>query len=230
MYLFGALQPGAYRITAEQSGFTKLVHNDVVLNLGGRISMNLPLELGTLSNSIEVTAESETSLAYATGTAGGILTGQKVLELPLPSRDALGLVLTQAGLVGTNFAGAQRVALNITLDGINIQDNRINVGIASTLFTSVDRIEEVRVITSPADAEFGRGSGQILLNLRAGSNEFHGSLFEYNRNTSLTANNWFNNQRGDPREVLVRNQFGARLGGPIKRNKTFFRVFVESCG
>jgi len=84
------------------------------------------------------------------------------------------------------------------------------------------------VITSPADAEFGRGSGQILLNSRAGSNEFHGSLFEYNRNTSLTANNWFNNQPGDPREVLVRNQFGARPGGPIKRNKTFFHFLWES--
>lgn len=109
-----------------------------------------------------------------------------------------------------------------------MQDNRINSGVFTTLFTSVDRIEEVQVVTSPADAEYGRGSGQIILNSRAGTNEFHGSAFEQLRNTSLNANTFFNNLNGLPRNVLIRNQFGARVGGPIRKNQTFFHFLFES--
>ncbi len=124
----------------------------------------------------------------------------------------------------------------MTLDGINIQDNRINVGVSSPIFPSVDRIEEFRVITSPVDAELGRGSGQIQMLTRSGGNEFHGSLFEFHRNTVLTSNTWFNNQRGrnpetgeplSPRNFLIRNQFGGRVGGPLRRNRTFFHVLYE---
>src|SRR5262249_7610873 len=145
---------------------------------------------------------------------GGVINGLRVQELPLPGRDALGLVLTQAGLVGDNFSGARIGTLNVALDGINVMDQRINQGVNSTIFTSVDIIDEVRVITSHADAEYGRGSGQVLLTMKSGGNKYHGSLFESHRNTVLNANNWFNNLRGDERNGLIRNQFGARVGGP----------------
>ena len=140
----------------------------------------------------------------------------------------MSFVYLQAGILGDNFSGARIGTLNITLDGINVQDNRINSGVASPVFTSTDRIEEFRVITSPADAELGRGSGQIQMISRSGTNEFHGSVFETHRNTVLTANTFFNNQRGDPRNFLIRNQFGGRLGGPIVRNRTFFHVLFEA--
>src|SRR5262249_45752384 len=134
------------------------------------------------------------------------------------------LVDTQAGLSvsGDNFAGARIGTLNVALDGVNIMDQRINGGVDSTVFTSVDIIDEVRVVTSPADAEFGRGSGQVLLTMKSGGNAFHGSLFESHRDTVLNDNTWFNNLRGNPRNVLIRNQFGGRISGPIIKNKTFF--------
>lgn len=227
VYLFAALPPGVYRITAEHTGFRRFVYNEVVLEVGARLSLNIPLELGTTAETVEVTAQAETALGYVTSSVGGMVAGRMVTDLPIPARNSLSLVYIQAGVVGDNFSGARIGTLNITLDGINVQDNRINVGVSSPIFTSTDRIEEFRVITSPADAELGRGSGQIQMVSRSGTNEFHGSLFETHRNTVLTANTFFNNQRGDPRNFLIRNQFGGRLGGPILRNRTFFHTVLE---
>src|SRR5207249_1228814 len=92
---------------------------------------------------------------------------------------------------------------------------------------NVDEIEEVRVTTSPVDAELGRGTGQVELLSRSGTNEFHGNVHEFHRNTVLDANNWFNNLRGDPRDTLIWNQFGGGLGGPIRRQRTFFYFTYE---
>jgi hypothetical protein len=251
IYSFPSLLPGAYRMTAEKAGFRRAVYTDVQLELSARITVDFTLEVGQVSEAaVEINATLDTRLAIGTNSVGGVLTGQKVQDLPLPNRDALGLIFTQAGIVGSNISGARIGTLNISRDGVNVQDQRINVGVASTIFTSVDLIQEVRVVTSPADAEFGRGSGQIQMITRSGGNEFHGSLFEAHRNTALNANTWFNNQRGNnpatgrpisPRDVLIRNQFGGRLGGPVYlplfglggnklyngKNRTFFHVLYE---
>jgi len=229
VYVFPSLQPGTYRVTAEKQGFKKVIHNEVVLELYARITLNYSLEVATISeNIVEINAALDTRLAIGNTSVGGVINGQKVQDLPLPNRDALGLVLTQAGIVGENFAGARIGTLNIARDGINVMDQRINQGVGSVIFNSVDLVDEVRVITSPADAEFGRGSGQVLITTKSGTNEFHGSVFESHRNTALTANDFFNNLRGDPRNVLIRNQFGGRLGGPIIKNKTFFFAGYEA--
>jgi hypothetical protein len=237
VYNFPSLQPGKYRVTAEKDGFKKLSYTDVALELSDRVTLNFTLEVGAITSEVvEVNAALDTRLAIGNNSVGGVISGQKVQELPLPNRDALGLVLTQSGINGSNFSGARIGTLNISRDGVNVQDQRINVGLASTIFTSVDLVQEVRVVTSPADAEFGRGSGQVQMITRSGTNEFHGSVFEAHRNTALNANNWFNNQRGlnprtgeevSPRDFLIRNQFGGRLGGPIWKNKTFFHVLFE---
>jgi len=236
VYLFAALPPGGYRVTASHSGFRNVVFRDVVLEVGGRRTLDIQLEISTAAETVEVSADAESSLGYATSSVGGVVTARKVLDLPLTTRDALGLVYIQAGVVGDNFAGARMGTLNIQIDGINVQDARINTGVASTIFPSTDRIEEFRVITSPADAELGRGSGQIQMVTRSGGNQFHGSLFNFHRNTPLNANTWFNNQRGldprtgeliSPRNILIRNQFGGRVGGPILKNRTFFHFLYE---
>src|SRR5207237_28102 len=136
------------------------------------------------------------------------------------------------------FNGARAGALNITIDGTNVRDNFLDQIVFSSraATVSVDRIAEFRIITSPADAEYGRGSGQIQAISRAGTNEFHGSLFEEHRDTNLTSNTWFNNQLGSdpvtgkaiaPRNFLIRNQFGGRAGGPIRNNHTFFNFNYE---
>jgi hypothetical protein len=244
VYVFPALQPGLYQLRAEKTGFRRLVLDDVRLEVGARVQLNLPMRVGDVAEQVEVRADTEGALGYATASVGGMLSGQKVQDLPLPARDALGLVLTQAGMVGDNFAGGRTAALNITLDGLNIQDQRNHQGLGTPVFTSVDRVEELRVVTAPADAEFGRGSGQVQMITRSGTNEFHGSLFEFHRNTALNANTWFNNQRGtdprtgaaiSPRNVLIRNQFGGRVGGPVTipklyngRNKTFFFFLYDA--
>jgi hypothetical protein len=237
IFVFPALQPGPYKLTGEGSQFRKTVMSGITLEVSGRLQVTLRMEVGSVAEAVEVKAESENLLGYSTASVGGMLDGQKLLDLPVPSRDALSLVLTQAGLVGDNFAGGRTGALNISLDGLNIQDQRNHQGLFAPVNTSVDRIEEVRVITAPADAELGRGSGQIQMITRSGTNKFHGSLFEFHRNTILNANTWFNNQRGtdprtgaeiSPRNTLIRNQFGGRIGGPIRKNKTFFHFLYDA--
>ncbi len=233
-YQLPPLAPGRYRVSAETSGFKKFTFTEVNLEVGTRATLDFKLDVGTVTEAVEVKASAET-LQTATATIGGTVSGRQILDLPLPSRDALGLVFTQAGLVGDNFAGARLGALNITFDGINVQDNRINSGVFSPIFQSVDKVAEFRVVTSPADAELGRGSGQIQVISRSGTNEFHGSLFEFHRNTLLNANTWFNNQRGrdasgaeiSPRNILIRNQFGGRVEGPIIKNKLFFAFLAD---
>ncbi|MBM3811459.1 MAG: carboxypeptidase regulatory-like domain-containing protein [Acidimicrobiia bacterium] len=236
VYAFPALPPGVYRLSGEMAGFKKLVYNELTLEVASRLSINLRLEIGATAESIEVSALNEAALATFNSSVGGMLTGQKVLDLPLINRNALSLVYVNAGLVGDNFSGARIGTLNITVDGMNVQDGRINTGVASPIFTSVDRIEEFRIITSPADAEYGRGSGQIQMITRSGDNKFRGSLMEQHRNTVLNANTFFNNQRGvnletgepiSPRNNLIRNQFVARVGGPIIKNRTFFHALYE---
>ncbi len=229
IFQFSALPPGDYRLTAEMSGFKKLVLNEQTLRVGDRVTVDMTLEVGQVADSVEVVAESETALSYVTTSVGGVINGQRVQDLPVTSRNAMDLVLSQAGVNGANFTGGRIGQLNITLDGINNQDNVINSGLgAQTVFTSIDRIDEVRVVTSPADAEYGRGSGQVQLITRSGTNQIHGSLFEFNRNVKLAANSWSNNRNGTPKNQLNRNQTGARVGGPIKKNKTFFFVLFES--
>src|SRR5262245_10214672 len=238
IYNFPSLQPGVYRVTAELPGFKKHVYNDVTLEVGGRVVLNFQLEVAAAADStVEVTAQMDAALALGTSTVGTVIEGKSVTELPLPARDALGLVFTQAGAVGGNLSGARSGALNITRDGINIMDQHINQGLnpdtatvnaaPTVIFNSTDIVQEVRVVTSPADAEFGRGSGQVQILTRSGTNEFHGSVFESHRNSALNANTWFNNLRGDPRNVLIRNQFGGTLGGPVVKNKTFFFVAYD---
>ncbi len=236
IYLFPSLQPGVYQISAEHPGFKKFVLEDIQLEVAAKLTLNLPLEVGLTTDTVEVKSSTgDTELGYATNSVGSVVTGRKVLDLPLQNRNVYDLIATQAGTSNTiqngglNFNGARIGAVNFTLDGTNVQDNLLNgiVYAVAAANVSSDRVQEFRIITSPADAELGRGSGQIQAITRSGTNQFHGSLFEYNRNTYLTANTWFNNQRGAPRDRLNRNQYGGRVGGPVWKNKFFFHFNYE---
>jgi len=233
VYVFAALQPGTYQISADHPGFRKYVINELEVEVGAKLSLNLSLEIGATAEVIEVRAEAVQQLAYLSASVGTVISGKRVLELPLAGRNAMDLLKTQAGVTGANggqnFNGARVGSLNISVDGTNAQDNLLNSLFLATVSSgiSVDRIEEFRIVTSPADAELGRGSGQIQALTRSGTNTFHGSLFEEHRDRSLNANSFFNNQRGQGRDRLIRNFFGGRVGGPIRKNRTFFNFFYE---
>jgi hypothetical protein len=237
VYTFQALTLGTYRFTAEHGGFRKAVVNNVTLEVGGKITLNMPLELGQTTDSVEVQATAA-EVNTSNANVGSVVTGRKILELPLAGRSTYDLLTTQAGVYGANVSGNRTGSLNVTTDGINAQDNLLNglfnIGVANQI--RVDRVEEFRIVVSSTDVELGRGSGQIQVVTRAGNNAFHGSVFEEHRNTALNANTWFNNQLGTdlitgqavaPRDILIRNQYGGRLGGPIRKNKTFFNGYYE---
>ncbi len=228
VFIAPPLQPGQYQVTAERSGFKKYVLNGVVLTTGDKVSLNVTLNVGSLTESIEVKAEDSPMLEYGTASIGRAITGSQVQQLPLVNRDALSLVNTTPGAQGANIGGAQRTGLNISMDGINIQDVRANLGLTTPMFTSVDRVGEVQVINSPADAEVGRGVGHVVITSRGGTNQLHGALFEQLRNTALNANSFFNNLNGLGRNILIRNQFGGSIDGPVRKDKTFFRFHIEA--
>jgi hypothetical protein len=225
VYLFPSVQPGVYRLTAEAPGFAPHVLNDVTVAVGARMNLNFPLQVAPLGDVVAVNVQPE-ALVTGTATVGAVITAQQIADLPIGTT-ALGAVATQPGIVGDNFAGSRIGAVNVTIDGVNVQDQNINTGVNSVIVANKDNVEEVRVVTSPVDAEFGRGSGQVQIATKSGSNAFHGTAYEYHSSTALNANNWFNNLRGDPRDSSIANTFGAVFGGPITREKTFFSFNYE---
>jgi hypothetical protein len=233
VYQFRSVQPGRYRLTAERQDFQTVVYPDLLLEISAQIDLPLSMKLAQITNATEVAANLR--IATSTASVGTLIQDQQVQDLPISDRNVLGLVDTQPGITksdtnnGTNynFSGARRNSSNVTADGFPVKNQIGNPGIESVIYLSPDLVEQVRIVTSPADAELGRGSGQVQVSTRSGQNAFHGSVFESHRNTSLNANTFFNNQRGDPRDFLIRNQFGGRLGGPIVRNKTFFHFLYD---
>jgi hypothetical protein len=221
-YNFASLQTGTYKVTAELPGFQTQTYNDVVLGVSQQVRLNFALQVGGQAQSVEVSVAADTLIATTSSSVGTVLPEYKVRDLPLASRNILDLVSTASGAQGSNFAGARLTQLNITRDGIPVSDGRYDTGAATTTYVSPDLVDEVRVIVAPVDAETGRGSGQIQMSTRSGTNELHGSLFWVNRNSVLNANSWNNNFQGAGKDYYNGNQFGGRVGGPIIKNKTFF--------
>jgi Carboxypeptidase regulatory-like domain len=221
-YNFPSLQTGTYKVTAELPGFQTQTYNDVTLGVSQQVRLNFALAVSGQTQSVEVNVAADTLIATTSASVGNVLPEYKVRDLPLASRNILDLTTTSAGTQGSNFAGGRLTLLNTTRDGIPVSDGRYDTGAATTTFVSPDLVDEVRVIVAPADAEMGRGSGQIQMTTRSGTNNLHGSLFWVNRNSVLNANSWNNNFQNAGKDYYNGNQFGARVGGPIIKNKTFF--------
>lgn len=232
-YTFTSLIPGRYALTVEAPGFKKVSVGDVLIEVGGAVVRDVVLEPGEITEEVTVTAASQPVVEIGKGPSlGDVVDARRLLDLPLNGRNPLDLIQLQAGVVGSNVSGTRTTSNNIRVDGIQAQDNFIQEPINVAMIPlSVDDVAEFRVTTSPVDVEYGRGAGaQVDVVTPSGTNELHGSLFEFHRNTVLNANSFFNNaipRRPDgsevaPRDVLLRHQFGFRLGGPIRRNRTFF--------
>ncbi|MBI2819437.1 MAG: TonB-dependent receptor [Acidobacteria bacterium] len=244
-YRFVALPVGNYEVRVEASGFQTQVRGGLVLAVGQEAVINFISEVGTVEQAIEVTAEAPL-VNTTSGSLGGLVDEQRVAELPLNGRNFIDLTLLQtgvqqhknlssvAGFTGTWFSsnGAPLRSNSFLLDGAPMQN--IYGGSSSSVSNStlgVEGIREYRVVTNYFSAENGMTMGsQMTIVSKSGTNDFHGSLFEYLRNSALDARNFFDrttatNTRRLP--AFTRNNFGGSAGGPIKKDKTFFFVTYE---
>jgi hypothetical protein len=215
--------------------------NDVVLTSGSPASVRATLEVGGLSEQVVVSSQSEIVQTQSTVVSSTINTNQ-IVKLPITSRSAMDFVTLLPGVTTANgnrqstINGLPQGVINITLDGVNIQDNtlRSTDGFFAIVSPRLDAIEEVTVTTATQEASSGQGAVQIKFVTRSGTNTFTGSGYEYFRSDKLNANTWFNNRNGVAKAKLKQNQFGGRFGGPIVipslfdgRNKAFFFVNYE---
>ena len=222
-YHFFALQPGTYAIMVAKSGFAALRREGVTLRVGDQISVDLPLQIGNVEQSVNVNAATPL-LQASRGTVSFVVEQQKVVTLPLDGRNFVPLIALSPGVMLPPTSTLPRIngsrprVSEYIYDGISVLQPEPG---QVAYFPVVDAIEEFRVETNSYSAEYGRSNGGVIMvNHKTGSNEFHGSLFEFFRNEALNARNLF--ATTGPRPLFRRNQYGFVFGGPVKRNKTFF--------
>lgn len=225
-YQFLRLSPAeGYQLTFTKDGFKTVVLNRLTFGVSSAETHNATLEVGAVTQTIEVKEAGEATLDTTDATIGNVISSREVTDLPIQARlNPAALMTLQPGVNDAgSVTGARSDQGNITLDGIDVNDPETGQAFTSTTPISVDSVQEIRTITAGETADYGRSSGgMISLETKGGTDQFHGNLREYNRNTLLEANDWFNNRDGIPRTPLVRNQFGGSVGGPIRKNKLFF--------
>jgi hypothetical protein len=234
-YIFLEVPVGSYEIAVNQVGFKKYLRKGVVVNLNEIVGVDLVLQVGGSTEIVEVTGTPP--LVDTTSTQLGAVVGSRaVSELPLAQRDTYQLLQLQPGVQSQlgvdNLYGSDRAGV-VSVNGGRGRDNNftVNGGDGNDQFANLpaiqpspDSIEEFRVLTNTFDAEYGRNSGAVVnVVTKSGSNEFHGNLYEFFRNQDLNAKGFFDFEKLD----YLQNQFGATLGGPIKKDKTFFFVSYE---
>jgi hypothetical protein len=225
VYSFIQVQPGNYTIEVEAKGFKKYSISNVKAAVDSSNELNVTLDVGGISENVNITANSIDNIANTTtGALGNDFQAAQIENLPLQGRNVGALLSLQAAVTPDgSVAGGRSDQANITLDGVDVNDQQNGTAFTPVLRVNPDSIEEFRVTTTNADASQGRSSGaQISLVTKSGTNTFKGALYEYHRNTVTTANNYFNNAAKVKRPVLLRNLFGGRLGGPIVKDKLFF--------
>ena len=236
-YVLPALQPGTYSLTVEASGFRKGVVDGIELDAAANVSQGITLEVGQLTETIEVTANTINVQTTESQIANSV-TIKDIETLPQLARTPITLAVFQPGVQifptangsssGADYSFAHVNGLrggsnNNSLDGIDVNDSVApRIGLSLTA-NNTDSVEEARIVTDGGKAEYGRSAGgQVQLVTRAGTNQLHGNGFDYLRNRDLNANDFFDNAAGVPIPVLIQNTFGGSVGGPIKHNKIFF--------
>jgi hypothetical protein len=214
------LEVGLYTVTVTAAGFKTYTAEQVQIEIGKTYDLPVPLEVGGVNEIVTVTAG--TDIVNSTDAQqNGIISNRQLEELPLLTRNPLGFVPLQAGVASnpaqlSTINGIRTSATNITIEGVNVQDNfiRANATDFSPARPLVDEVEEFTV-TGQANADRGFGAGQIQFPIRRGGNEYRGSLYEYNRNSRFAANSFFNNAGNIERPFRNRNEFGGRVSGPL---------------
>jgi hypothetical protein len=236
-YEFPAVRPGAYIVTAEKPGFAVAMVDQVQVQVGARLRVDLKMPVGQVNEKVEVTA-TQPLVETDTSQRGQVISGEQIRALPLISREysSLALLTTGVKLAGSslttgntpregafNVNGLRSTVNNFLIDGVdNNAYGTSNQGFSNQVMQPPpDAITEFKVVTNNMSAEFGRAAGATInVNYRSGTNTIHGSAWEFLRDTSMNATGFFKPPTGKP--TLDRHQFGGVFGGPIVRNKAFF--------
>jgi carboxypeptidase family protein len=246
VYRFPQITPGTYTLVASFEGFAQVSMGSVQLPVSQPVTIDVQLEVGPVAEVVSVDAETaqintvDASMGNAVGT-------RPILQLPIEARNVVNLLSLQPGVVfnrdnkpvqyssGQEFDtrhgsvnGGRSDQANITLDGVDVNDQQNGYAFTSVLRTTLDSVQEFRTTTLNAGADQGRSSGaQVALVTKSGTNDVHGSGYWYHRNTKTSANDFFNNKTGIERNKLNRNLYGGSVGGPLKKNRAFFFVNYE---
>jgi hypothetical protein len=242
VYEFLQVPPGDYQVSVLAAGFRKFTA-PVTLLVNTPATLNAVLQVGSSTQVVAVTAEAPL-LNTSDATLGNTFSENQVKQLPIESRNVVDLLSLQPGVVFTSnrpdvnldfdtrsgaVNGARSDQSNVTLDGVDVNDEVNGYAFTSVLRMTPDALEEFRVTTTNENSDMGRSSGaEVALVTKGGTNDFHGALYEYHRNTVTSANDWFIKRAelssGQPNQApkLIRNIFGGAVGGPIKKDRAFF--------
>lgn len=233
LFLFSTVRPGTYDVAIEARGFGKtVVRQAEVSALQEKNLGEIKLEIQGVSQSVEVTAEAAV-INTTDAELAKTITNEQVQNLPLVGRQISNLFQTIPGVSsGSNTTavnGLHSSFSNVTLDGINIQDNfiRTNALDYAPMRTTIDQVAEITVSTTNQLAAIGGGSSQFTMVTRSGTNTYHGAVYWFNRNSALAANDWFNNRDDAGKSKVNLNQPGLAVGGPILKDKLFFYTNYE---
>jgi hypothetical protein len=236
-YVFVEVVPGTYDVTFEQTGFKQNLRKGVIVDVNQVVTLNQSMQIGEQKETVEVS--SEAPLVDTTSTQlGAVVNDRAVSQLPLNTRDTYQFLQLQPGVMssvgssnsivyGSNNAGAVSVnggrgrSNNFSVNGGDANDQFVNL---PTVQPTPDSIQEFRVLTNTFDAEYGRNSGSVVnVITKSGTNGFHGNAYEFFRNRVLNARGYFDTTKPQ----FNQNQFGGTLGGPIKKDRTFFFTSYE---
>ncbi|MFL6352653.1 MAG: TonB-dependent receptor domain-containing protein [Bryobacteraceae bacterium] len=234
-YVIRGVPPGTYKLSVEAQGFRGETRSGIKLDVSQNVTINFALQVGAVSQTVQI-SEAAPLLSTQDAVTGQTVDRRLINDLPLISRSVTDLayltpgvtdVDTQCkGCTANNFVsnGGRNATADMLLDGVTTTNFEQNSGIQVPTYTpSVDAVEEFTVQQTNFSAEYGFSGGTIVnMVTRSGTNQFHGSLYEFFRNQKLDANDWFANRSGVPIPPLKNNNFGGTVGGPIRRDKTFF--------
>ena len=221
-----ALTPGTYQVSVTKAGFKTVRREGVTLSVGDRLQLDIELRVADLSEMVEVTEPTTPMLQDARGSVGFVVDQKKIVTLPLDGRNFVPLIALSPGVnlppgsVLPRINGSRPRVSEYIYDGISVLQPEPG---QVAYYPIIDAVQEFRVETNSYSAEYGRSNGGVIMvTQRSGSNEVHGTLFEFFRNEKLNARNLFATSGSKPR--FRRNQYGFVLGGPAQKNKTFFFV------
>ncbi|MEP6917820.1 MAG: TonB-dependent receptor, partial [Acidobacteriota bacterium] len=238
-YTIPSLPTGRYTLTSEMQGFKAVALSNIELGVDQRARMDVKLEVGAMTEAVSIRAETPL-VQTSSSELGTTVTNEQIEALPLNGRNFVNLTRTVPGVLrgipGANIDGAGSLAWrasasfsangqrprdnNYMLDGVDNNETWLQTVV---IFPSVDALDEFKLQTSTYSAEFGRSLGGVVnLQIKSGTNNLHGSAFEFHRDDAFDANNFFNNRAGRAKPDFKQNQFGGTVGGPVFKDRTFF--------